>query len=179
MAAVLLSDNAVLSSRASPLSSGYDISSAVETKIPARGKALVATDLSISIPEGTYAYIGLALKHSIDVGARVINTDYRGPVGVILFNRLTISDLLSNLGSSFLASVIDTACKAGENSISIIHSNEKCNTVIRKEFKHLALLDLEEVPEVFPGLECVSAHPGSPERCNTSKMQHNLKSISS
>nr|XP_025635542.1 deoxyuridine 5'-triphosphate nucleotidohydrolase-like [Arachis hypogaea] len=113
-----LSDNAVLSSRASPLSSGYDISSAVETKIPARGKALVATDLSISIPEGTYAYIGersgLALKHSIDVGARVINTDYRGPVGVILFNRLTISDLLSNLGSSFLASVIDTACKAGE-----------------------------------------------------------------
>ncbi|KAL1348633.1 deoxyuridine 5'-triphosphate nucleotidohydrolase [Arachis hypogaea] len=85
-----LSDNAVLPSRASPLSAGYDLSSAVETKIPARGKALVATDLSISIPEGTYARIaprsGLALKHSIDVGAGVIDADYRGPVGVILFN---------------------------------------------------------------------------------------------
>ncbi|KAF7816274.1 deoxyuridine 5'-triphosphate nucleotidohydrolase-like [Senna tora] len=85
-----LSDKAVLPSRASPLSAGYDLSSAVETKVPARGKALVATDLSISIPEGTYARIaprsGLAWKHSIDVGAGVIDADYRGPVGVILFN---------------------------------------------------------------------------------------------
>ena len=32
--------------------------SAVETKVPTRGKALVATDLSIAIPEGTYARIG-------------------------------------------------------------------------------------------------------------------------
>ena len=29
---------------------------------------------------------GLALKHSIDTGAGVIDYDYRGPVGVILFN---------------------------------------------------------------------------------------------
>ena len=28
----------------------------------------------------------MAWKHSIDVGARVIDADYRGPVGVILFN---------------------------------------------------------------------------------------------
>ncbi|XP_016177828.2 deoxyuridine 5'-triphosphate nucleotidohydrolase, partial [Arachis ipaensis] len=72
------------------VSSLATLSSAVETKILARGKALVATDLSISIPEGTYARIaprsGLALKHSIDVGAGVIDADYRGPVGVILFN---------------------------------------------------------------------------------------------
>jgi dUTP pyrophosphatase len=29
---------------------------------------------------------GLAWKHSIDVGAGVIDADYHGPVGVILFN---------------------------------------------------------------------------------------------
>ncbi|KAG4920439.1 hypothetical protein AAZX31_18G048300 [Glycine max] len=85
-----LSDKAVLPSRASPLSAGYDLSSAAATTVPARGKALVPTDLSISIPEGTYARIaprsGLAWKHSIDVGAGVIDADYRGPVGVILFN---------------------------------------------------------------------------------------------
>ncbi|XP_057458790.1 deoxyuridine 5'-triphosphate nucleotidohydrolase-like isoform X2 [Lotus japonicus] len=85
-----LSDKAVLPARASHLSAGYDLSSAVETKVPARGKALVATDISISIPEGTYARIaprsGLTWKHSIDVGAGVIDADYRGPVGVILFN---------------------------------------------------------------------------------------------
>ncbi|XP_049389025.1 deoxyuridine 5'-triphosphate nucleotidohydrolase-like [Solanum stenotomum] len=85
-----LSDNAVLPSRGSPLSAGYDLSSATETKVPARGKALVPTDLSIAVPEGTYARIaprsGLTWKHSIDVGAGVIDADYRGPVGVILFN---------------------------------------------------------------------------------------------
>ncbi|KAI4321586.1 hypothetical protein MLD38_034951 [Melastoma candidum] len=89
-----LSENAVLPSRGSPLAAGYDLSSAVETNVPARGKALIPTDLSIAIPEGTYARIaprsGLALKHSIDVGAGVIDTDYRGPVGVILFNHSDI-----------------------------------------------------------------------------------------
>ncbi|XP_073103369.1 deoxyuridine 5'-triphosphate nucleotidohydrolase-like [Elaeis guineensis] len=52
-----LSQNAVLPSRASPLSAGYDLSSAAEAKVPARGKALVPTDLSIAISEGTYARI--------------------------------------------------------------------------------------------------------------------------
>ncbi|CAN6291978.1 unnamed protein product [Urochloa humidicola] len=85
-----LSEKAILPSRGSALAAGYDLSSAAETVVPARGKALVPTDLSIAIPEGTYARIaprsGLALKHSIDVGAGVIDADYRGPVGVILFN---------------------------------------------------------------------------------------------
>ncbi|XP_057785493.1 deoxyuridine 5'-triphosphate nucleotidohydrolase-like [Salvia miltiorrhiza] len=85
-----LSEKAVLPSRASPLSAGYDLSSAVDTKVQARGKALVPTDLSVAVPEGTYGRIaprsGLAWKHSIDVGAGVVDADYRGPVGVILFN---------------------------------------------------------------------------------------------
>lgn len=32
--------------------------SAYDTKVPARGKALVKTELSIAIPEGTYARVG-------------------------------------------------------------------------------------------------------------------------
>lgn len=35
----------------------FDLSAA-EAIVPARGKALVPTDLSIAIPEGTYARIG-------------------------------------------------------------------------------------------------------------------------
>ncbi|QHO11781.1 Deoxyuridine 5'-triphosphate nucleotidohydrolase [Arachis hypogaea] len=54
--------------------------SAVEKKIPARGKDLVVTDLNISIPKGTYARIaprsGLPLKHWIDVGAGVIDASW-------------------------------------------------------------------------------------------------------
>lgn len=58
--------------------------------IPARGKGIVKTDLSIAIPHGTYARIaprsGLAVKHFIDTGAGVVDEDYRGAVGVVLFN---------------------------------------------------------------------------------------------
>ncbi|KAK1553563.1 hypothetical protein Q3G72_000452 [Acer saccharum] len=85
-----LSEKAVLPSRGSPLAAGYDLYSATETQVPARGKVLVPTDISIAIPVGTYARVaprsGLTWKHSIDVGAGVIDADYRGPVGVILFN---------------------------------------------------------------------------------------------
>ena len=48
------------------------------------------TGLSISFPTGLYARIaprsGLALKKFIDVGAGVVDADYRGEVGVVLFN---------------------------------------------------------------------------------------------
>lgn len=64
--------------------------SAETTFVPARGRAVIKTDLSIAIPEGTYARIaprsGLAVKSFIDTGAGVIDEDYRGPVGVVLFN---------------------------------------------------------------------------------------------
>ncbi|GMH22867.1 hypothetical protein Nepgr_024710 [Nepenthes gracilis] len=57
-----LSENAILPSRASRFSAGYDLSSAIEIKVPARGKAWVATGLSIGIREGTYARVGKSLS---------------------------------------------------------------------------------------------------------------------
>lgn len=66
------------------------ICSAENTVIPSRGKGIVKTDLSIAIPHGTYARVaprsGLAVKNFIDTGAGVIDEDYRGNVGVVLFN---------------------------------------------------------------------------------------------
>lgn len=53
-----LSEKAVIPSRGSLLSAGYDLSSATDAKVPARGKALIPTDLSIAVPEGTYARVG-------------------------------------------------------------------------------------------------------------------------
>mmetsp|Transcript_32204 Transcript_32204/g.44684 ORF Transcript_32204/g.44684 Transcript_32204/m.44684 type:complete len:168 (+) Transcript_32204:142-645(+) len=85
-----LSENATIPTRGSAHAAGYDLSSAYDCVVPKRGKYLVKTDISIAIPEGTYARVaprsGLAWKHSIDVGAGVVDFDYRGNVGVILFN---------------------------------------------------------------------------------------------
>eukprot|EP00759_Apiculatamorpha_spiralis_P014872 PhF_6_TR21651/c1_g1_i1/m.30837/K01520/dut, DUT; dUTP pyrophosphatase len=87
---VRLSAAAVLPTRASVGAAGYDLCSAKDLVIPARGKAIIPTDLSIAVPHGTYGRVaprsGLAAKHHIDVGAGVIDEDYRGNVGVVLFN---------------------------------------------------------------------------------------------
>ena len=85
-----LSASATLPVRGSAQAAGYDLSSAVDVVIPARGKGIVPTNLSIVCPEGTYGRIaprsGLAWKKHIDVGAGVIDQDYRGDVGIVLFN---------------------------------------------------------------------------------------------
>jgi dUTP pyrophosphatase len=66
------------------------LSSAYDCIIPSRGLNIVKTDLAVSIPINTYARIaprsGLTVKNCIDVGAGVVDYDYRGNVGVVLFN---------------------------------------------------------------------------------------------
>jgi dUTP pyrophosphatase len=85
-----LSENATIPVKGSKSAAGYDLSSAKDLIIPAHGKALVPTDIAISIPYGTYARIAprssLAWKNHIDVGAGIVDFDFRGNVGVVLFN---------------------------------------------------------------------------------------------
>lgn len=135
--------------------------SAYDGVVPARGKALLKTDLAISVPPGTYGRVaprsGLAWKNSIDVGAGVIgacgggfararqsrlhgvpNTalapaahcapaprrpcadeDYRGNVGVILFNH----------------SDADFAVKAGDRVAQLV-------------LERIAIAEIQEVAEL-------------------------------
>ncbi|EIE26694.1 putative Deoxyuridine 5'-triphosphate nucleotidohydrolase [Coccomyxa subellipsoidea C-169] len=85
-----LTPDATLPKRGSERAAGYDLASAYDCTVPAHGKAVVKTGLSIAIPAGTYARVaprsGLAVKHFIDTGAGVVDEDYRGEVGVVLFN---------------------------------------------------------------------------------------------
>lgn len=85
----------------SAYAAGADLSSAESLKVPARGKCLVSTGLRVAIPAGHYGRIaprsGLALKHFIDVGAGVVDEDYRGELRVLLFNH-SESDFIINRG---------------------------------------------------------------------------------
>ena len=82
--------NAKLPVRGTDGAAGYDLAAAQAAVVPAHGKCLVKTGLVMALPHGCYGRIaprsGLALKKFIDVGAGVIDADYRGEVGVILFN---------------------------------------------------------------------------------------------
>ena len=85
-----LSEGATPPTRGSARAAGLDLYSARDATVPARGTALIPTDLQIRVPYGCYGRIAsrsvLALNHGIDVGGGVIDGDYRGNVGVILFN---------------------------------------------------------------------------------------------
>ena len=87
---VKVTDKAFAPMKGSPLAAGYDLYSAYDTIVPARGKALIKTDIQVAVPSGCYGRVaprsGLAIKNFIDVGAGVIDEDYRGNLGVVLFN---------------------------------------------------------------------------------------------
>jgi len=85
-----LTDKAIIPTRGSDKAAGYDLYSAYDYVIPARGKILAKTDIQIKVPHGTYGRVaprsGLAWKQHIDIGAGVVDEDYRGNVGVVMFN---------------------------------------------------------------------------------------------
>ena len=91
---VRVSNKARIPTRGTPRSAGYDLYSAVNITLVPKGKAIITTDLIISVPEGTYGRIaprsGLAANHSINVGAGVIDEDFRGILKIILFNHSEI-----------------------------------------------------------------------------------------
>ncbi len=84
-----------------------ELFAATDVVIPPAGQELVATGVAIACPPGTYGRIaprsGLALKHRINIGAGVIDPDYRGEVVALLVNmsadpfRVTAGDRIAQL----------------------------------------------------------------------------------
>jgi len=85
-----LDPRATLPTRGSSRSAGLDIFSIEDLTISPRQRQLARTGLAIAIPAGCYGRIaprsGLASKHGLDVLAGVIDSDYRGEVGCLLYN---------------------------------------------------------------------------------------------
>src|SRR6266498_5030887 len=70
-------------------SAGYNLISPEAISIPAYSQKLIDTQLALAIPHGYYGRIatrsGLSIKN-INIGAGVINSDYRGSVKALLLN---------------------------------------------------------------------------------------------
>lgn len=119
---------AVLPVRGSAAAAGFDLAASQASSIPAGGKGIVKTGLSIAIPEGTYARIaprsGLAAKKMINCGAGVVDYDYRGEVGVVLFNHgsepfeVAIGDRVAQL-------ILEKVCMAGCKEVQSLESTTR------------------------------------------------------
>ena len=86
---------------------GYDLYSAEGITLKAKIRQAVSTEIAILVPSGTPGRIapksGLELKHSIDIGAGVVDDDYRRPIKVILIRHskddfvVTVADRIAQL----------------------------------------------------------------------------------
>lgn len=94
-----LCPSAVLPKRASAGAAGYDLCASTYVEVPAGARVLVPTGLKISIPEGHYGRVaprsGLAVTQGFNVGAGVIDCDYRGELFVLIFNHGNQNYLIS------------------------------------------------------------------------------------
>ena len=81
--------NAKLPVRGTPGVVGYELAMAQSIVVLAHGKVLVKIGLVMALPPDCYSRIaprsGLALKKFIDVGAGIVDSNYREELGMILF----------------------------------------------------------------------------------------------
>lgn len=86
---VLLRDNAHLPTRGSPYAAGLDLYSCEDTVLRRYGTTLVPIGISVALPDGSYGRIAsrssLAIA-DVEVGAGVVDNDYRGEIKVLLRN---------------------------------------------------------------------------------------------
>ncbi|KAG6506563.1 hypothetical protein ZIOFF_031887 [Zingiber officinale] len=94
-----ISPHAVTLTRHTEGSARLDISASHAAVIEPYGRDLIHTGLRIEIPHGYYARLasrsGLAWKTGVEVGGGVIDSDYRGEVQVLLFNRTNLPIYIS------------------------------------------------------------------------------------
>ena len=85
-----VTDTATVPTKGSCSAAGWDLYADEHVAIPARGRAMVSTGIRMAIPDDYFGKVmprsGLTVRHGLDVGAGVIDADYRGVVHVVLFN---------------------------------------------------------------------------------------------
>ncbi len=84
-----LHDNAIIPTRATAKSAGYDLYAVDDYLIDGlEGSVLVKTGVAFNCPPGLYGRIamrsGLAVKQHLTVSAGVVDEDYPGEIGVVV-----------------------------------------------------------------------------------------------
>jgi dUTP pyrophosphatase len=85
-----LVEDAIVPTKNNHTDAGYDIYSFENSVVPAWGKKIISTQITVGLPLGTYGRVasrsGLSALHDIEVGAGVIDSGYTGELRVVLRN---------------------------------------------------------------------------------------------
>ena len=90
---VRMSLDATIPVQENDFQAGWDLFSACDCVIQPKCRLCIPTDIAVGIPRGCYGRIaprsGLAARDGIDIGAGVIDSDFRGNVFVLMINNGT------------------------------------------------------------------------------------------
>ena len=154
----ILGPNGKVPTRGTEFAAGYDLYSAEEITLNAKTRQAISTEIAILVPSGTYGRIaprsGLALKHSIDIGAGVGDEDYRGPIKVILINhgkddfKVKVGDRIAQLILECIVTpdreMVNSLPEStrgdkgfGSTGVSVVHTSVMAISVIKENYKIL------------------------------------------
>lgn len=124
----LLSASAKAPVKAKVGDAAYDLYADAYAEIYPGRRALVATGVSMAIPDGYYGRMagrsGLAAKHGIDVIGGVIDSSYRGDLGVILIN-LGVDTFMVRPGDRIAQLVIERCYDATFGIVDELPASER------------------------------------------------------
>lgn len=170
---VRLTDHAKLPTRGSSGAAGFDLYSAYDYLVPSRGKVLVKTDLQLEIPKGYYGRIaprsGLALKHFLDVGAGVLDADYRGNVGIVLFN-FSNTDYHVKVGDRIAQLLVEKICIPEVRECLALEDTERAD-------KGFGSTDISEVNQSLPHVKMTDVDQSTSSDSDVTKSIHTEQDI--
>ena len=154
----ILGQNGEVPTGGTEFAAGYDLYSVEEITLKAKTRQVISTEIAIVVPSGTYSHIaprsGLALKHSIDIGAGVVDEDYGGPIKVILINHgkddfvVKVGDRIAQLVLECIVTpdtqMVNSLPESmrgdkgfGSTRVSVVHPRVMAISVIKENYKIL------------------------------------------
>lgn len=107
---------------------GLTLFSDEEVKIPKKSKKLISTGIKMKIPIHHYGRIApltnLSENHFLDIGAGVVDSDYRGEVKVLLFN-FSNEDFLIKKGDCVAQIIFEKIFKGGVEEVEKLADSER------------------------------------------------------
>lgn len=124
-----LSENATIPTKGTDFAAGYDLYAAEDAVVACGARKLIKTNISMEITPGYYGRIaprsGLAYKNGIDVLAGVIDSDYRGDIGVILYNTDKNIDFTIKKGDRIAQMIFEACYSVILNDVNILDNTSR------------------------------------------------------
>ena len=125
---VLKTESATLPSKGSQDAAGLDLYSPTDVTIKASGQAVIDTGVQAEIPFGCHGRIasrsGLSINHGLDIGAGVVDPDYRGTIKVLMRN-LSNTDYEVKKGDRIAQIICEQIIKAHAKEVTELKPTER------------------------------------------------------